>query len=351
MSSLTYYNFVCDFGTSDWTMLDLVQEIIFPALRDEEMVRRYGESRYFLDAVQISVITLDDATPRVVVRGRLIKDTLLRRVQVYTESDGLVRDEEELASAPSSFFALILDNHKLIWLPETASAPDPKKFALTLQQFFREKHDLLVDRLYDLRGLPEEQRTVLPQAPLGDSLVNGLTTKKAIRQFIPRPTVTITPLASRGSIEHFVQTFEVLQELGVELLPTNEELSMDETYRKLRERRESLAATGTKLSYRNPKGLKPGEVIDEIHAAAAAGNHKLRVAGKAPDGSKVRGDNESFKVRVSLEDIPERDDERASALVRSYDRQVEQGVVQPDLQPDSNGRRESTLSTIRDELL
>ena len=73
------------------------------------------------------------------IYGRLIKDTIVKRVQFYSEEDGLVHEVATMPNAPSLFFALDFDNHKLIYLPEVAGAPNAAQFALTLQDFARKE--------------------------------------------------------------------------------------------------------------------------------------------------------------------------------------------------------------------
>ncbi len=53
-----------------------------------------------------------------------------------------------MTSAPSSLSALILNSHKLIFMPETAHAPTLVAFQATLQKFVSYKYKEYIEALY-----------------------------------------------------------------------------------------------------------------------------------------------------------------------------------------------------------
>ena len=122
--SVSFANVICRFGDK-FHLLDLASEVVLPALIDSTLKREYSDTTYFF--LKTVLAQIDGATPQetplLVVYGRLVKDTVLVSEQIYTPEHGLVTAVESIPSAPSSFFVFVLNDHKLIYLPEVAHAP------------------------------------------------------------------------------------------------------------------------------------------------------------------------------------------------------------------------------------
>src|SRR4051812_5588822 len=96
---VTVANFTCRFGEK-YVLLDFYLQLILPAFKSNTK-RKYGNSTYFLnDVTEISF-----AKDELAIAGRIIKDTVLEREQVYV-NDELVADQQSIQSSPSSFFLL-----------------------------------------------------------------------------------------------------------------------------------------------------------------------------------------------------------------------------------------------------
>jgi hypothetical protein len=169
--TISFVNLICRFG-ENFVLLDLANEIVLPAFIDSKLSRKYGDTTYIFRDVDVAEIPLAASTeektgrgvPLLVVYGRLIKDTLLIREQFYTPERGLEKDRGSLPSAPSSFFALILNNHKLMYMAETDQAPALGAFQATLQHFLSIKYGEYIDArfqelsTYIIRSLPNLAR-------------------------------------------------------------------------------------------------------------------------------------------------------------------------------------------------
>lgn len=153
MNSVSFANLVCKFG-EDLDLLDLAVEVVLPAFFDDTLIRTYGEKTefFFLDQKLLDLGTQRDPNP--VIVGRFVKNTLLTRDQFFDEDKGLVEDYDEMESSPSSFFVLMMRNHKLIFLAETPHAPSISAYASTLV-FLSEKSwkILLIKNKHALRKL------------------------------------------------------------------------------------------------------------------------------------------------------------------------------------------------------
>lgn len=104
-------------------------------------IRRISDKSEFFFIDTECVILDEEATPPVLgIKGRIIKNTLLTREQVFDGAD-LVEDHDELETAPSSFFLLILNTHRLILCKEVSGAPTIQNFQSTSQCFLNIEYE------------------------------------------------------------------------------------------------------------------------------------------------------------------------------------------------------------------
>ena len=320
--TVSFVNLICRFGDK-FVLLDFANEIVLPAFMDSKLERKYGGTTYvFYGVYLIEIPGKEEANvPLLVVYGRLIKDTLLTREQTYTPEGGLERVPGSLQSSPSSFFALILNNHKLIYAPETHQAPGLGAFQATLQSFLGIKYREYINTLFrDLRN-GENARS-----------------RKQLYQEIPYPVVEVVPLASKESIKDFLRTFDKIKYLGFKVLPTNQEWQMGPTFEAIRQMRKSLQARDTKLSHRNPAGLDKETVAKQIDEAAATGNAEVELKGLTPEGDTVTGNNQDFSLKVSAEGLPEKEIDRVVHLVSLYQDYFEKGIISEDVAENTNDK-------------
>jgi len=300
---------------------DLADQIVVPAFTDATLRREFGSTRYFFLDVGLAVSADSvsaDSTPLRYLYGRLVKDTVLTREQVYSPVTGLTQAPQTLPSAPSSFFTLILDNHKMIYFPETAGAPAMGAFQSTLQRFLMTKYRQYINALfaeYKEQGEP--------------------ISKKQLYIEIPAPQLEVLHLTSRASIEDFVAAFDKITHVEFKILATNDEFQMQHTYEELRSLKRSIGAKSTKLVHDNPEGLDPKNTMEQIHAATATGNQKAVLAGISHDGVKLRGNNDDFKVSVPV-DLPSEDPARAAQMVELFKDQTERGIIAVDVPSDAD---------------
>ena len=311
--TVSFANLTCRFGNK-FFLLDLADEIVLPALTDESLIRSFGQTSYFFHKVDFRNISDPETeVPQLVVYGKLVKDTILRSEQRYTSDGRLVPADASIPSAPSSFFVLILNNHKLVYVPEMAQAPGLGQFQATLQKFLGIKYRAYVDVLHRAAKASGEPKP-----------------KKQIYLEIPHPELDILPMASRGSIQQFLQRFGKLNHLEFAILDTNQEYQMLDTFRALRQLKSSIHSKSTRLIHDDSVGLDKDNALEQINAAAASGNQKVVLSGKSPEGADIRGDNEQFRLSVHPESLPENEAERAIDLVELYQNNVESGILTED---------------------
>jgi hypothetical protein len=320
--TISFVNLICRFGDK-LVLLDLANEIVLPSFTDSKMSRKYGVNTYIFQGVDfIEIAGAEKATvPLLVLYGRLIKDTLLTRDQVYTPEGGLERKPGSLPSAPSSFFALILNNHKLMYVPETGQAPSLGAFQATLQYFLGIKYREYINAQFQARRSGPE--------PIS---------KKQLYYEIPHPMVAVVPLSSRESIQEFLRKFERIKRLEFKILPTNQEWQMGATFEAIRQMRKSLDARDTKLVHQNPAGLDKQNVDEQVNEAAATGNSEVELTGTTPEGDRLKGNNQDFSLQVPAAGLPERDIDRAVRLVNLFNDFFERGIISGDVAEDTDDK-------------
>lgn len=316
-NSISFANLICRFGETK-VLLDLAREIVLPAFLDHTLLRKSGgDTQYFFYQTELreyqNVFDPDSPVPLLVVHGRFIKNTVLRRTQVFEAEVGLVPNEEAIESAPSAFFVFVLNNHKVIYLPETPHAPALGAFGSTVSAFLRKSHWAYINALH--------QQSKAADHPIP---------KKHLLIDFPRPTVELVPQASKGSIEEFLLTFQTLTRFELQILDTNQELQSSDLYRQIRQVKAELRARKTLLAHESAAGLDKTEAVQQIHAGAATGNQNVRIVGKSEDGSVVTGNNDNVKLRVPIEDVADDPQLRAQQLIQVYENQLAQGILARD---------------------
>lgn len=270
-------NFVCKFGSKN--LLDYFETVVYPAFADDGLLRKYSDTKYFFDKVEL--ITIDG---RVLLVGRFIKDMILEREQIYKQSQGLVEDHHEMQSSPSAIFVLVLDVHRLIYLKETKFAPTLENFKSTIESFIKAKHKLYID------NLAEESKAA----------GNRVTKKKLLLEHFP-PTLDIIPLTSAHNVEDFIRQYEVLSSVTYKFSDRNDELDNEGFFRAVQRQKDEVGSRTTTIKHSSPEGLEKEAVIEEVQAATVQGNQRVVMVGKDSSGNTVRGDNNDFQLKTSIE--------------------------------------------------
>lgn len=280
--NLQFANFICRFGDNK-VLIDLLEEIIIPAFQDDTLERDAGHSQYFLHNVEIVELQKEDV-PVLGIVGRFIQNTQLKRTQIYDgETNSLKKDEQAIQSSPSSIFVLILNNHRLMYLQETPSAPSLNSFKATIKKFINNKRDSHINSLYiqNKKGI----------------------TKKSLQSEFPKAILEIIPLGGKSDIRDFVQRFEVLESVKIKLAETNNELDNSDFFKELRKKQKLSNSDKVKLEYTNKDGLAKEYMTEELSAAASQGIANVALTGKDHQGNELKGNNDSFKINISIDNI------------------------------------------------
>jgi hypothetical protein len=303
-----FANFICKFG--DVNLADMLADIVLPAFTDDTLVRQaYGSSFYLLDVELVRSLAPDVLEPAIV--GQFVRDTFLRREQVFNAEQGaLVADEAALQTSPSAFFVLLLRDHRLVYFAETKHAPDLKTFATTMEGFITRKYHSYIDKVYE-----------------NYKHDGGRVTKKALREELPPPALEVVPLTSSDELKEFVARYHKLQRVDITVHRKNDEISTASLISNLEAYNEKLHGKKTKISTSDNKGLNKEGAIEALQDVTDGANETIRLSGEDENGNQLVGDNEAFSVRVMIEHLAGNALDKARGLYRSFREMTGDGVI------------------------
>lgn len=315
---IEFANFTCTFGER-LAMLDLFEEVIWPAFQPMSNTRWFKGTQFFLLDTQLIKVSDGQEHSIFCLSGRFVKNTKLKREQIFRREEGLIEDYTELETAPSSMFVLMLDNHRLLFVREVAGAPDLSTFRATAQRFLTKRH-----REYVLGLLEKNEREIK-----ADNSIQRETRKSLVEKY-PYPDLRITPLTDKEELQTFLQRFHVIQELTIKLLRTNrEDIDNDEFWNALDKTRGRMGSKGASLHFANVRdGLDDSEVFAQCNAASELGNSEIRLRGTDSHGGKLKGNNEDFQLSLETEDLSRDIKEATPKLVEEFSGLVNSGVIE-----------------------
>ncbi|MFD0893443.1 hypothetical protein KBB96_18610 [Luteolibacter ambystomatis] len=311
-------------------LLDLYDEVVKPAFFDKTLKRIYDQTEYLLNGC--ALVLLDQQAPTVGIVGRLVKDTILEREQIFDGSK-LVDADGTLESSPSSMFVLILNNHRLLYVKEHRGSPSMEVFRSTIAKFLKIKHRTFIEAKFKASEEDENGKRL---------------TKKKLVEIYPYPEVDLTHVGSNESVRDFIHKFKTIESVTTKLVPTNSELDNDLMFDAVRDAQKRINSKKTTLRYENNEGLNKEETIDQISSLASQGNHEFSLAGESPSGGKMKGNNDDLKIQVPIEKPSRKNKRESKSLYQKFVALVESNIVQVGKQ----GRRTlNKISEISQNLL
>lgn len=292
-------NFVCTFG-NDHELIDYVEEIVIPAFFSDTLVRTYGDTTFYIYEPQWIDLGSDGQSDLAII-GRFVKDTLLKREQII-DNGKLLGDYDEMQSAPSAFFVLMLRDHRLLYFAETPFAPDLGAFGSTMQIFMRR---VWRQHLQDLHGNSDLQKT-----------------HKELRAENPMPLLNVMPVAKSGRIEKLMENFSRIERIRFRLIRPNQETDASEVFQSVRDRFQPLKPARIDVNIAESEGLDKSESISAVKEAAAGLNTDIVVSGVDDEGNRIKADNNEFALKIPIESPPASERPLAKALYKEFIKQV-----------------------------
>jgi hypothetical protein len=298
---LEFANFVCRFG-NDMVLVDQLQEVIIPAFFGD-FEHKTAKTRVFLHDVSM----IEHSADRHIIAGRIVKDTILEREKLYDEESKTLKDSAKtLRSSPTSFFALIVETHRLIFVPEHRGAPTLKAFESTMRRFIL---DAFISHYGGTR--------------------RGKAKAKEISKRSTSPELEIVPMMSTGSLVAFLDRFDLIQHLSIRVAQVNNEFDNSELIEDVRKSHHRMQSKETELKYKNTSdGLVRDEVSAELEAVGK-GTGYVNVIGRDSSGRRIEGNNEHFGIKTEVDAIPDDIVTATDRVLVEFDKLLEAGAIDP----------------------
>ncbi len=287
-------------------MLDLFDEVVFPAFTKPRK-RSYSDAEYFL--LDTKLVKFSDG--EIAFIGRHVKDTQVERDQVMVDGK-IKKDYAVMDSAPTAFFALILSNHKLLYVSEGRGAPSMSQFASTMGSFLGSAYNEWSTKIYN------------------DAKLQGKKiTWKALREMYPPPALEVTQMATESSVTAFVQKFRTINTVEVRVLNSNHELDNSPIFGEMRDIKDRIHADQVLLKTHKTGevGLEKGGVTKLISAQAEDGNARITLRGKGINGDVLTATNESFNASFIINALPTEVIPAGDKVYEKLKTQIQMGTI------------------------
>lgn len=308
LKKVEFANFTCNFGDT-LNMIDLFDEVVFPSFSEKKYHRSVrGSDYFFIDTQLVKQKDLEGKT-YIGIAGKIVKNTKLKRDQIYSPQNGIIEDHEELESAPTSMFVLILNNHRLVFVKEVPGAPGLQAFGATCSKFFREQHTKFIDESFKSNN----DNSALKKEP------KHITKKDLIKKY-PHPSLRVTPLTDSKGLHEFIGKFQKINKLVITLLPTNnEDINNDGFWNDLDDTRDKMGSKKARIDFANNKdGLETQEVLKQSGFATKLANSEIRINGFDKHGGTLKGNNKDFSLTVETEDLQKNVKNAGPSLISTF---------------------------------
>lgn len=315
---LSFANFILRFGPEE-VLINRAEEIVIPAFLERDEIRTYGETNYFFHDVRLANLGDVRGVPLVAIRGRFIKDTVLHRQQTFDPTTGIVDDPAAMASAPSAYFILILNNHRLLYFAETSDAPSLQAFRATIELRLKAQWNEQIraekDNLNVTRGGNER-----------------LTLKDMARR-IPPPILSVIRVAGEDEIANTLEMFKIIKQVRFKLLEPNHEIDPAKALAAVEESLRPAEPSRLEVIASQPKGLAKEETKKIVVEASEGHNTEIIIDGKDHDGNPLKADNDEFAISVPIDNPPENDKQLTKILVATYKAMSDAGKIKKIITP------------------
>ena len=336
-TKIEFANFVCTFGDSGSNgLLSRFTEVVWPAFKSRAFVRKLKQGTIFFIDSEIVKVTDEDGQSWTILCGRIVKDTMLVREQVFR--DQLIQDHKELRNSPSSLFFIFLENHRLMYVREVVGAPSLLTFGSTCTRIFNDRHKQF---LRELKKQSRHEHAINPK--------RRILSLAELEEEHPFPLVRVTPLTDKGDLQQFIEKFERVERLSIKLLPTNhEEINNDQFWKKLDGIGHEVGSNPQVIFHdKKKKGLSPDVVVEQAASASEFGNAAISIRGTDLAGGVLKGNNTDFTHAVPAPEISRKIAVAAKTVANAFKQSLKSGLIKV---PSATTQVVSMISKIFREL-
>lgn len=318
IKKLEFGNYTLNFGSKK-VLLDLFDEIVMPSFEEKRYKRIIqGKSDYFFIDTKLVILDGDSKEPVLGISGKIIKNSKLKRDQIYRDDEGIIEDIDELETAPSSVFLLILNTHRLIFCKEVQGAPTIQNFKSTSESFLKKRYKEFIREKFEA----EKIKKII-------ALNQKKVTLKSLLEDIPYPVLRITTLSDEKSLQNFINMLKMIDMVSIKLLQTNnEELDNDDFWTDAEKIKEEMNSDAVKVEFSNLKdGLDRERVFKQTSLASTLANSEIKMRGYDEQGDTIKGSHEDFSLTLELEELPKNAEKASKIQYEQFMHLVNNGVV------------------------
>jgi agmatine/peptidylarginine deiminase len=157
-------------------------------------------------------------------------------------------------------------------------------------------------------------------------------------------------LASKETLSAFVNKYNVLKSVEVQLRDTNSEIDNEPFFDRVRQEKNAIGSKKTSVKHTNPEGLDKEIAIEQLSIAAPQGSYLIRLDGEDDGGDRLRGNNDDFKIRTPLKDLGDSIKSAANRMYASFNSIIENGlIVIPLIADEANNIVEEVIKRLTDD--
>ena len=310
-------NLMCKFGEID--LLDFFDTWFYPTIQDGQLKGRSNSETMYYKFIDLELLYVgDDNAP--VLTGRLVKNLKIKAQQQLNE-DTLEPSDDTMLSAPSSFFVLLLANHKLLWIKETSRAPQLSEFKNCLFRFLTDfRRSYLKERF-------NEEKAKLNLKRLKSDLREKIN--RQIYQEIPSLQLEVTLLSSSGVIKQNFDSYKLVRSIKIKPLTTNSEQGglLNRLLNNISNEHSRINSSNTTMKFSNNEGLNKTESSNLLNSASD-GNYHYELEARNEDDVDIKVTQNDLAIKPTVEfDRSKTNQVNADEMFNKYSNLLETGQI------------------------
>jgi len=299
-------NLTCRSKLGDRELLDVFANYFLPAMQNQEVPGSKNTETVLYKFVNLNV---DKVENELVLYGRFIKCLNIEREQIL-DGDTLIQSYDSMDSAPSSFFVLILRNHKLMWVKEMTRAPLLKDFKAALLKMLRNERFNLIDNYV---------KKHTSNLFIGKNDIQNIE-RKAYSEY-PELELSVTPLGNNIQIKEKLSRFKNIYNITLKALKRNNELGSDFNMlaKQMSETQEVMEAKNvTTEIHGDTKNPLKKEAATELIQSVSDGNYEYKIQGIDENSNKIMETNDTLSLSMVINYIKEDLPQNVKNIIRKY---------------------------------
>ncbi|MDV6342739.1 hypothetical protein R2103_13265 [Nitrosomonas sp. Is24] len=183
--------------------------------------------------------------------------------------------------------------------------------------------------MYCLKKSHKEYINELYESQKSEDPKRKIETQNSLLESNPYPTLRITPLSDKQSLEDFIDRFHHIDRLSIKLLSTNnEEINNDDFWADFGKLGNNMNSKSAKVEFSNTKeGLDSDTVYTQVSSASNLGNSEIKLKGSDIEGDSINGNNEDFSLTIELDELSRDTEQAAKVKYSQFKHLSEAGII------------------------